>query len=141
MIAKWPPEQTRSIERFNKMMEDWFGATDEYRGAWYPKVDVKETPTELVFVAELPGIIEKDVNVELNGDVLTIRGKREFSADEKKDDYVRIERSYGSFQRSFILGVPVKPETVNATFKAGLLTVKVPKAAVQTPRKIKVTAS
>jgi HSP20 family protein len=103
-----------------------------------PTVDVKDTQNEFVFVVELPGVNERDIEVEVVGDNLTIRGKREFSSEEKKDDYVRIERNYGSFLRTFALDVPVKPEKVTATFKDGLLTVSVPKAEGVTPRKVAV---
>ncbi|RMG25755.1 MAG: Hsp20/alpha crystallin family protein, partial [Armatimonadetes bacterium] len=78
------------------------------------------------------------IDVELVGDVLTIRGKREFSDEEKRDDYVRIERSYGSFQRSFTIGVPVKADEISATYRDGILTVVVPKADEVKPRKIEV---
>ena len=139
MITRWPGERLRSFDRFSKMMEEMIGA-DEFRGAWSPVVDIKETPKELTFVAELPGMLEKDVEVELTGDVLTIRGTREFNTEEKKDDFVRIERSYGSFQRSFTLDIPVKQEEILASFKSGLLTVTVPKAESRLARKIEVKA-
>ena len=137
MITRWPGERLRSFDRFSKMMDEMFNS-EEYRGVWAPVVDIRETPKELTFVAELPGMLEKDVEVELTGDILTIRGTREFSNEEKKDDYVRIERNYGSFQRSFTLDVPVKQEEILASFKNGLLTVTVPKAENRMARKIEV---
>lgn len=137
MITRWPGERMRSFDRFSKMMEDVFG-TEEFRGTWTPHIDVKETPKMLTFIAELPGLQEKDVEVELLGDTLSIHGSREFSKEEKKEDYVRIERNYGSFLRSFTLGVPVKESEIKATFKNGLLTVTVPKAEDRPGRKIEV---
>jgi HSP20 family protein len=139
MITPWTPDRVPSFERFNRMMDDAFGTLEEFRGAWTPSVDIKETPTELTFVAELPGLQEKDVEVTLNGDVLSIRGSRELDTEERKDDYVRIERSYGSFVRSFRLDVPVMPDEIQATFANGLLTVSVPKAETRTPKKIRVS--
>lgn len=133
MITRWPTERLQSFERFSKMMDDVFGGTGD---VWMPVVDVKETPTELVFVAELPGLLEKDVEVELNGDVLTIRGLRELIREENKDDYVRIERNYGSFKRSFTIDIPVKPDAIQANFKHGLLTVTVPKVENRPAHKI-----
>jgi HSP20 family protein len=125
MIATTLTEKPRAFDRFNKMMEEVFRGEI---GVWTPLVDVKVTPKELIFVAELPGMEQKDVDVELNGDVLTIRGRRDFKEEETKDDYVRIERGYGKFQRSFMLDTPVKSEAIKAVFKDGLLKVSVPKA-------------
>lgn len=137
MITRWPGERPRAFDRFNRMMEEVF-STDEFRMGWSPVVDVKETPKELTFVAELPGLMEKDVTIELVGNVLTINGVREFDHEEKKDDYVRIERSYGAFQRSFTLDIPVRHEEIHATFKNGLLTVTVPKLENRPTKKIEI---
>lgn len=139
MITRWPGERLRSFDRFNQMMEDFING-DELRTSWSPLVDVKETAKELTFEVELPGLQEKDVNVELIGDTLTISGSRETQSEEKKDEYVRIERSYGSFRRSFTLDIPVKREEINATFKNGLLTVTVPKAENRPTQKIAIEA-
>lgn len=133
MITRWPAERLNSFERFGKMMEDVFGAGAD---AWTPLVDIKETPTELTFIAELPGMEQKDVEVELNGDVLTIRGNRSFEKTENKDDYLRIERAYGSFVRSFTVNGEVKLEAIKASFKNGLLTVVVPKEQARPALKI-----
>src|SRR5689334_18567685 len=133
MITRWAPERLHSFERFSKMMEDVFGGTNE---VWTPVVDVKETPGEIVFVAELPGMQMKDVEVEFNGDILTIRGTREFHQEDNKEDYVRLERSYGTFLRSFTIDGSVKPEAIHASFQNGLLTVTLPKAANRPSRKI-----
>jgi HSP20 family protein len=109
-------------------MEDILAEGDgELRTAWLPSVDVKETDGELTFVVELPGVEEKNIQVELAGDLLTIRGEREFSKEERKEDYLRIERRYGSFQRTFPIEASTHPEEIKATFKDGLLTVVVPK--------------
>ncbi len=137
MITRWPGERLQSFNRFSKMMEEMFG-TEEFRGTWTPMVDVKETPKVLTFIAELPGMHEKDVEVELIGDTLTIRGSREFTKEEDKDEYVRIERNYGTFQRSFTLDIPVKQDEILASFKNGLLTVTVPKSEDRPGRKIQV---
>ena len=137
MITRWAPvERFKSFERFNKMMEEFLGNGGDFPVGWMPTVDVKDTPKELTLIAELPGVNEKDIEVEVVGENLTIRGKREFNVEEKKDDYVRIERNYGSFLRTFALDVPVKPDKITANFKDGLLTVTVPKAEGIAPRKV-----
>ena len=140
MITRWPGERLRSFDRFNKMMEEVFGG-DELRCVWAPAVDVKETSKDLTFKVELPGLKEDEVSVELAGDILTISGSREFKDEQTKDDYVRIERSYGSFRRSFTLDVPVKSDEIDASFEDGLLTVKVPKAESKPTQKIAVKRS
>lgn len=130
-----PIERFRSFEHFNKMMEEMLGG---WNSTWSPVVDVKETEKELTFVCELPGLTEKDVTVEIRDNLLTITGTREFCDEEKKKDYVRIERSYGTFQRSFSLNSPVKPDKIQATFKDGLLMVVIPKIETPQPKKIPV---
>jgi HSP20 family protein len=140
MIARWAPERLRSLDSFNRTMEELFGKEEELRGAWMPTVDVKETEGEIIIRAELPGLKEKDVHVQLDGDLLTLSGKRSFEDEERREDYVRIERSYGRFQRSFTLGLPIKSEEIEAKFKDGLLTITVPKAEGRAPKRIAVTA-
>ena len=104
--------------------------------SWAPPVDIKETPDSLVLSAELPGIDKKDVHINIEENVLTISGERSFSRDEKKEDYHRIERVYGSFSRSFTLPRNVKLDAVKANFENGVLTVTIPKAEESKPRKI-----
>lgn len=139
MLTRWAPESLLSFNRFNKMMEDFFGTSEEYKYTFVPAVDVKETDKEIVFYCELPGLHQEDVEVELMGDKLTIKGRHEFNREDKREDYVSIERSYGSFQRMFRLDMPVKSDQIEAVFKDGVLTVTVPKAATITPKKVAVT--
>jgi HSP20 family protein len=108
---------------------------------WSPAVDVAETQTELVLRAEIPGIKPEDVDIELTGDTLTLRGERKFENEERKDNFVRVERSYGRFQRSFTLAVPVNADAVKATYKDGVLEVHLPKSEANKPRKVQVTAA
>ena len=79
-----------------------------------PSIDVREAETELVFEAELPGMDEKDVSVTLSNGVLTLKGEKKSEREEKKEDYHLMERSYGSFQRSFRLGDTIDPDKVTA---------------------------
>lgn len=107
---------------------------------WAPAVDVAEDDEKIVVKAELPGMKKEDIDIELVGDTLTIRGERKFETEEKKENYVRIERAYGRFQRSFTLGVPVKQSAIKAGYKEGVLEVTIPKAEEVKPKKVKVTA-
>ena len=92
-----------------------------------PSIDVRETATELVVEAELPKMDEKDINVTLNNGVLTLKGEKKAEHEEKKDDYHLLERSYGSFQRSFQVADTIDADQVKATFEKGVLKVTLPK--------------
>lgn len=138
MITPFMASDTlRDFERFNKRMEEIFRPLGE-RLNWLPSVDIKETPEELTFFVELPGVNEADIDVKLVGDVLTIHGKRDFRAEERREDYVRLERGYGDFVRTFSLNMPVKAEKVAATYKDGILAVRVPKAEGVKTHKVRI---
>jgi HSP20 family protein len=96
-------------------------------GNWNPSVDVSETDKEIKVTAELPGMDEKDVNVELTDDALNISGEKKTEKEEKDKNYYRSERSYGSFHRTIPLPVEVDKDKVQAAFKKGILTVNLPK--------------
>jgi len=107
---------------------------------WVPAIDVYEDAESLQFHVELPGLKPEEIDVELKGDTLTIKGERKFENEEKKSGYVRVERAYGKFQRSFTLGVPINADGLKATCKNGVLEVIVPKAEAIKPKKALVTA-
>ena len=109
--------------------------------AWAPVVDIAETQNEVVLRAELPGLKQDDIDIELTGDTLTLRGERKFENEERKDNFVRVERSYGRFQRSFTLGVPVQNDQVAATYRDGVLEIHLPKSEQTRPRKVQVSVS
>ncbi len=128
----------RAFDRLARLLDELW-EDEELRSGWRPHVDVKETEDALTFFVDVPGVKEEDIEVEFAGDVLTIRGKREFEEKEERDNYIRIERSYGTFQRSFTVGVPVESDKITATYKDGTLTVRVPKAESSRARRITVT--
>ena len=101
-----------------------------------PAVDIRETPEQLTIVAELPGLDKKDVAITIENQVLTIAGERSFEKETKDEICHRIERSYGSFSRSFTLPTNLKTDKVEAKFDNGVLTVLVPKAEETKPRKV-----
>ena len=105
---------------------------------WAPPVDVTEDDDQIVVRMDLPGIKKEDLDIDLTGDTLTIKGERKFEAEEKKGNYVRTERAYGTFQRSFTIGVPVKVGEVKASYKDGVLNVTIPKAEEVRPKKVDV---
>jgi HSP20 family protein len=106
---------------------------------WAPPVDVLETENELVLKADLPDVDLKDVNIEVEHGTLSIKGERKFErVDGKGTGYHRIERSYGAFQRYFGLPDTVDTDKIKADYKAGVLTVKLPKKEVAKPKTIKI---
>jgi len=121
---------------FDRMFDDFWGgwnapAASGGKDFFAAKVDVKEDEKSITVSTELPGLEEKDVEVTLNDGVLTIRGEKKFEREEKdeKSRYHLTERSYGSFQRAFHVGDDIDEKKVDATFKNGVLTVALPKAA------------
>lgn len=112
--------------------ENWSLAT------WSPTCDIYETDNEIVVKAELPEVKKEDVNVSIDNNVLSIRGERKFSEETKKENYHRVERSYGEFFRSFTLPNTVDAGKVNAEFKDGMLRVMMPKREEAKPKQIEV---
>ena len=110
-------------------------------GSLMPSTDVTETDKEIEITAELPGLEQKDVQVNFADGVLTIRGEKKAEKEEKDKNYRLVERSYGSFERSIALPEGVKPEDVKATIAKGVLTVKVPKPAPAQAKKIEVKSA
>ena len=104
--------------------------------SFFPDFDVKETPGEYVFKADMPGVKESDLDVSMHGNRLTIHGKRESEKEEKTETYYACERAYGSFQRAFTLPEGVDADAVNAELKDGVLTVTVAKKPEVQPKKI-----
>jgi len=103
-----------------------------------PAVDIEETADEFVFKADLPGVSQKDVKVNLMGDTLTIRGERKQESESKNGGKHRTERIYGAFERTFKLGTPVRNDKVRAQYKDGVLEIHVPKAEEAKLREVEV---
>ena len=133
---------------FNSFLGRGFGrfsapARNEWSDELVPSIDVRETDTDLVVEAELPGMDEKDVSVTLSNGVLTLKGEKKSEREEKKEDYHLTERSYGSFQRSFRLGDTIDPDKVTAAFDKGVLKVTLAKRpeAVKAEKRIPIGKS
>jgi len=104
-------------------------------------VDIYETGNELVVKADLPDVSEKDLDVRIENNTLTIRGERKFEKKVEEENYLRVERTYGSFSRSFSLPNTVNSEAIRAEYKNGVLTVELPKRAESRPKQIKVNVT
>ena len=128
----------REIDR---LFEDTFGG-DARRSGWAPAVDIREDNKEIALEIELPGIKPSDVEVVAENGVLTIRGEKQSGSTEGSEGrYHVVERSYGSFTRSFQLPTGVDDQRIEADFADGLLTVRIPKAALAQPRRIEIRNS
>ena len=126
------------------MLEDSlnrFFTTPAAARPWTPAVDILENEQSLVLKADIPGMTENEIGISIENGTLTLKGERKFEKQEDKAGYHRIERSYGTFARSFLLPDSVDAEHVAADYKNGLLTVTIPKKEVAKPRKIEVKVS
>lgn len=133
-------------ERMNQIFEDALarsrGRDEGLRtGMWTPAVDIYEKNDAVVVKAELPGVEKDQISVEVKDGILTLRGERKFERDVKEESYHRIERSYGTFLRSFSLPVSVDQNQVKATFRDGVLEVELPKKEQAKPKQVKVDIS
>ena len=107
---------------------------------WAPAADMYETKNEVVIAAELPGLSEKDIHLSITGDLLTIQGERQWSGDVQDASRYRRERWFGKFERTFSLPMPVESGQIKATYRDGVLTVKLPKVEEIKPKEIKIEA-
>jgi len=145
-IVRWldPFRDLSSIqERMNQIFEDALarsrGREEGLRsGMWTPAVDIYENNDSVVVKAELPGVEKDQISVEVKDGILSLRGERKFEKEVKEESYHRIERSYGSFQRSFSLPVSVDQEKVTAQFRNGVLEVTLPKKEQAKPKQVQV---
>jgi len=146
-LTRWDPFRSTSLfpsltgtdfpmPFFRDFMRAWDENDTLASSAWMPPVDISEDANQITVTAELPGFMEKDVNVELHGDVLTISGERKHEFENKDRNYTRVERSYGQFRRSFTLPASVDREKVKAIFSDGLLKLELPKKPEAKPRQI-----
>ncbi|MGC2422309.1 MAG: Hsp20/alpha crystallin family protein [Candidatus Acidiferrales bacterium] len=130
-------------DQVNRLLENTFPAQSDNAAltTWAPAVDIYETENELVLKADLPDINEKDLDVRIENNMLTIHGERKFEQEVKEDNYLRMERTYGSFSRSFSLPNTVNSEAIKAEYKNGVLTVELPKRAESKPKQVKINVT
>jgi HSP20 family protein len=142
-IARWEPFRgvTTLQDQINRLFNDTFDRTSEEStlSACGPAVDIYETEHELVVKADLPDVNPKDLDIRVENNILTIRGERKFEKKVNEENYLRVERSYGSFARSFTLANTVNPDAIKADYQNGVLTLSVPKREEAKPKQIKVT--
>jgi HSP20 family protein len=141
-LVRWEPvrEITSIQSEMNRLFNTFFDTPTTGNGntarRWMPAMDLVETEDDFVLKADLPGLKEEDVNIEVEENVLTISGERKSEHEDKHEGYVRVERSYGSFRRSLTLPKGVDAEAVTANFDNGVLEVHIPKPEERKPRRV-----
>jgi HSP20 family protein len=144
-LIRWEPvRELNTIQsEMNRLFNTFFEAsTPGNEGTlaptrrWIPAMDLVESENDFVLRADLPGLTESDVNIELEDNVLTISGERKAHHEERKEGYYRVERASGSFSRQLTLPEGVDPESVHASFDKGVLEVRIPKPEQRKPRKV-----
>ena len=123
---------------FNETFPAVFGEQEPTTRTWAPPVDIYETDNALILKADLPGIDPKDVDIRIENGVLYLKGERKFEKEEKKENYHRIERSYGAFTRSFALPNSINADHVKAEYKDGQLILTMPKREEAKPKAVKI---
>jgi HSP20 family protein len=142
-LIRWEPaRELNTIQsEMNRLFNTFFDSPTAGNGVstarrWIPAMDLVEVENEYILRADLPGLSEQDVNIELQDNVLTVSGERKHEREESKEGYYRVERSSGSFSRTLTLPDGVDPDAIKASFDKGVLEVRVPKPEQRKPRKV-----
>jgi len=139
-MIRWNPNRELANFRrsFGRLFNEWDDEAPTRTSFWKPAVDIFETKDSLVMKVELPGVNKEDVKIDLDNQILTLSGERKFDHEVKEDDYHRIERAYGQFQRSFTLPNKIDAERIEAHYRDGMLEVVLPKKEEAKPRQINI---
>ena len=132
MLGRWDP-----FSEMSRLQDEVFGRGSRM-GQFSPAVDIYEEKNAIVLTAELPGVKPEEIHVSVDKGVLTIRGERKMESEDEQEGYHRVERSYGSFTRSFVLPDTVDAEHIEASCDAGVLSLRLPKKPAAQPRRISV---
>ena len=147
-LVRWEPvrELNTIQQEMNRLFNTFFDApasTSQADGGgamrrWMPAMDLVESDDHFVLRADLPGLAEEDVKIEVTGDTLTVSGERRFEHEAKKDGFYRLERGSGTFSRSLTLPEGVDPEAIAAAFDKGVLEIRIPKPEQRRPRRVEI---
>jgi len=144
-LVRWDPWRNISTlhDRINRLFWEAFpeGRMEEDEvgmSGWYPSVDIHETDEAIIVEAEFPGLKKEDISIEVKENVLTLKGERNEDKEVKAENYYRRERCFGRFQRSFNLPAAVDPEKIVASYRDGVLKVKITKPEEKKPKQIEI---
>ncbi len=143
VMERWEPSRhiSDAQSEMNRLFDSFFGRSSTIASGermWAPLADMYETKDDLILTFELPGVQEKKVSVSITGDMLTVKGERSLDRDLKDEGHYRLERVYGRFERSIPLPIPVQGDKVKATYRDGVLEIRLPKAEELRPKEIKI---
>jgi len=142
-VVRWDPFRDLNMlqDRMNRLFDEgraWRNDEPAATTTWSPAVDIFETDGEIVVKAEVPGMERKDITLNLENNVLTLKGERRFAKETKDENYHRIERSYGTFSRSFSIPATVDEEKIRADYTEGVLKIVLPKKEQVKPKQIRI---
>ena len=142
-LVRWEPvRELSSLQNdMNRLFNTFFDTTTGGNGGttprrWIPAMDLVETDDHFILKADLPGLSDEDVHIDVEDNVLTVSGERKSEHEDKREGYVRVERSFGAFRRSLTLPEGVELEAVSASFDRGVLEVRIPKPEERKPRRV-----
>jgi HSP20 family protein len=141
-LDRFEPFRAASVDsQLNRLFSDFFGrvSQDQNLTTWSPAVDIHENEHELIVKADVPGVKPEELDIRVENNILTIRGERKFAKKTDEKNYLRVERTHGSFARSFSLANTVNTEAIKADYQDGVLTLVVPKREEAKPKQIKVS--
>ena len=142
LVSYDPFRNFRSLQgEINRLFDRDFDDSSGQLTQWPMRVDIREDENQIVIKADVPGMAQKDIDVNVDNGMLTISGERKFSDEERRDQYHRVERAYGRFSRSFQMPNTTDPENISAAYKNGVLEVTLPKREEAKPRSIKVNVN
>jgi HSP20 family protein len=128
-------------DQVNRLFDETFSrgrSGESEMGTWAPAVDIWETEQELVLKADLPEVNQRDIDIRVENNMLTIRGERKFQNDASENNCLRIERAYGPFSRSFSLPNSIHTEAIKADYRDGVLSIRMPKREESKPKQIRI---
>jgi HSP20 family protein len=128
-------------DQVNRLFDETFSrgrSAESEMGSWAPAVDIYETEQELVLKADLPEVIQQEIDIRIENNMLTIRGERKFQNEVSQDNCLRIERAYGPFSRSFSLPNTINTEAIKADYHNGVLSIRMPKREESRPKQIRI---
>ena len=140
-MDRWEPFRSDIQTEVSRFFDGFFGrpvAAGSTGRTWAPPVDMYQTNDDVVLTLEVPGVSEKDVSVSITGDLLSVKGERRFENEVKEHELLYTERAYGRFERLIQLPMPVQADRVKATYRDGVLEIRLPKAEEVKPKDIKI---
>ena len=143
-IIRWDPfrDLVTLRDKMNRLFEDAYSSGSSERdmisSTWSPSVDIYESEKEIILTAEVPGLSEKDIEIQIEDNSLTIKGERKFEKETQEENYHRIERAYGQFCRTFSLPTHIDQEKIKAEHENGVLKIMMPKKEESKPKSVKI---